>query len=327
VDDWIRINRSTPRLVDALPNGPRNHPTVQVYFAGGVPEVLLHLKKMGLLDTGVLTAIGETLDVVLDWWEESERREVSLRHLLSTTGVEARDVILGPDRARTRGMTGTLVFPKGNLAPQGSVVKATAIEPTLLDSALVYKHRGPARVFVSERSAIESIKGLSRTPVQPGDVLVLIGIGPLGTGMEEIYQITAALKYLPQGQQIVVLTDGRFSGVSTGPCIGHVGPEALAGGPIGGLRDGDIVEIRIDREALTGSVTLVAVGEQALAPEEAAVLLAQRGPHPDLAPNPNLPVDTRLWALLQNLSGGTWSGCIFDFPKIEEALTAAKGES
>lgn len=247
VADWQRVNRAVPRLVDVLPNGPRNHPTVRVFLAGGVPEVLLHLRRMGVLHRGVLTATGETLDAVLDWWESSERRRRVRERLREADGVDADDVVMGPDAARRHGITGaTTVFPLGNLAPGGSVVKATAIDPSVVEND-VYRHRGPARVFTSEAAAVAAIKGLREPRVRPGDVLVLAGLGPRGTGMEETYQVTSALKFLSWGKSVAVLTDARFSGVSTGACIGHVSPEALAGGPLGRVCDGDVVEITIDR--------------------------------------------------------------------------------
>ncbi|MDX1435564.1 MAG: YjhG/YagF family D-xylonate dehydratase [Anaerolineales bacterium] len=314
IEDWNRVNRATPRLVDALPNGPRNHPTVQVYMAGGVPEVMLQLRKAGLLNTGVKTAAGETLETVLDWWEGSERRWASKARLSAVAGVEPDDVIMSPDGASRRGLTSTVVFPTGNLAPEGSVVKATAIDPEMVGEDQVYRHRGPARVFTSELEAMRAIKGLSGEPVQPGDVLFLIGVGPMGAGMEETAQVTMALKYLPWGKTVPVLTDARFSGVSTGPCIGHIGPEALAGGPIGKVRDGDLVEIVIDRKELSGTINLVAEDGD---PDG---LLAGREPHPDLRPDPDLPDDTRLWAALQGASGGAWQGCVYDVERIIEAL-------
>lgn len=323
VEDWSRINRSTPRLVDALPNGPRNHPTVQVFLAGGVPEVMLHLRRMGLLKTDALTATGEKLDAVLDWWKESPRRQ-TLRQCLSEEGIDPDQVIMDADSARASGLTSTVVFPLGNLAPQGSVIKATAIDPSVVDSDNVYRHRGPARVFTSERAAIEAVKGLSDPPLRPGDILVLAGVGPLGTGMEEIYQITSALKFVPWGGKVAVLTDARFSGVSTGACIGHVGPEALAGGPIGCLRDGDQIEIVIDREKLEGRVNLVGTVQGELSNREAEEMLRQRGPHPGLAPHPDLPDDTRLWAALQAVSGGIWRGAIYDVDRIVETLQAGQ---
>jgi dihydroxyacid dehydratase/phosphogluconate dehydratase len=139
--------------------------------------------------------------------------------------------------------------------------------------------------------------------------------------MEEIYQITAALRYLPFGKQVAVITDARFSGVSTGACIGHVGPEALAGGPVGKLRDGDVIEIVVDRNKLTGSINFVGEGNERFTPDEGAKRLAAREPRADLHADPELPADTRLWALLQNLSGGTWGGCVYDVEAITAAVT------
>ncbi len=322
VDDWIRVNRSTPRLVDALPNGPRNHPTVQVFMAGGVPEVLLHLRAQGLLNTKALTVTGDTLDAALDWWQDSERRHLARQRLRDSDGIDPDDVIMSPDSARSRGLTSTVVFPIGNIAPQGSVIKATAIDPSVVGADGLYRHRGSARVFTSERAAIRALKGLGGAKIQPGDVLVLAGVGPMGTGMEETYQLTSALKFIPWGKHVPIITDARFSGVSTGACIGHVGPEALAGGPIGKLRDGDIIEISIDRNQLSGTVDLVATAAGDLTAEEAAQLLDSRAPHPDLQPHPDLPADTRLWAALQAASGGVWAGSVYDVDKITAALQA-----
>ncbi len=322
VDDWIRVNRSTPRLVDALPNGPRNHPTVQVYMAGGVPEVMCHLRARGLLNTDVLTASGDKLDSVLDCWESSDRRRFARERLRANDGIDPDDVIMSPDRAVQRGLTSTVVFPVGNVAPQGSVIKATAIDPSVVDADGVYRHRGPARVFTSERDAIRAVKGLAEQSLRAGDVLVLAGVGPMGTGMEETYQLTSALKFIPWGKQVPIITDARFSGVSTGACIGHVGPEALAGGPIGKLRDGDLIEIEIDRQGLSGTVHLVGTADGELSAAETEALLAEREPHPGLQPHPDLPADTRLWAALQAASGGVWAGSVYDVDKITSILQA-----
>lgn len=322
VEDWIRVNWTTPRLVDALPNGPRNHPTVQVFMAGGVPEVMLHLRAMGLLNLDVLTATGETLSTVLDWWETSARRQQVRQHLADTDQVDVDRIIMDPDTARRAGLTSTVVFPVGNIAPEGSIIKATAIDPSVVDDDAIYRHQGPARVFTSERASIAAIKGQTEVPVKAGDIVVMIGGGPSGTGMEETYQVTAALKYIPWGKEVAVITDARFSGVSTGACIGHVGPEALAGGPIGKLRDGDMIEIIVDRNTLSGSVNLVGTAEGPLTSNEAVALLATRLPHPDLKPHPQLPDDTRLWAALQAASGGTWNGCVYDVENIVRVIEA-----
>jgi putative YjhG/YagF family dehydratase len=315
--DWSRVNRSVPRLVDALPNGPRNHPTVEVFLAGGVPEVMLHLRRGGLLNTKALTASGETLDVALDWWEQSERRSRLRARLKELDGVDADDVILSPDQARARGLTSTVCFPSGNLAPEGSVVKSTSIDPAVVDADGVFRMRGPARVFVSEHDAMSAIKNRQ---VKEGDVLVLICRGPMGSGMEETYQITSALKHLSFGKHVSVITDARFSGVSTGACIGHVSPEALAGGPVGKLRDGDMIEIVIDCNKLEGHVNFVGEGRETFDAEEGRARLTQRAVRTDLRPDPLLPEDTRLWAALQQASGGIWGGCVYDAEAIVRKL-------
>ncbi len=317
VDDWTSCNRRVPRLVSVLPNGPIDHPTVRVFLAGGVPEVMLHLRQLHLLRTEVLTVTGKTLGENLDWWEGSERRRRFRELLRQEDGVKADEVIFPPHEARERGLTGTLVFPRGNLAPEGSVVKATAIDPSVLDTDGVYRKEGPARVFVSEEAAMAAIKA---GRIQAGDVLVLTGIGPMGTGMEETYQVTGALKHLPFGKHVALVTDARFSGLSTGACIGHVGPEGLASGPIGKVRDNDIIRIVIDRNRNEGSVDLVGEGDRRFTPDEGAQLLSERPMRTDLAPNPALPEDTKLWAALQLAGGGTWAGCVYDMERIVEML-------
>jgi putative YjhG/YagF family dehydratase len=317
VSDWIEVNRTVPRLVDVLPNGPQFHPTVRAYLAGGVPEVMLHLRRLGLLDTSVLTATGETLGQNLDAWEASERR-VRFREILTRLdGVDPDDVIMPPDSAKARSLTKTLVFPIGNLAPEGSVIKSTAIDASVVDADGVYRKEGPARVFTSEAAAIAAVRAGS---ISAGDVMVLAGIGPMGTGMEETYQITSALKHLPFGKHVALLTDARFSGVSTGACIGHVGPEALAGGPIGRLREGDWIRIAIDRVEMTGSLDFIGEGMERFSAEEGARRLSLRRPAETLAPHPRLPEDTRLWAALQQVGGGTWGGCVYDTEAILKRL-------
>jgi putative YjhG/YagF family dehydratase len=317
VDDWETVNRSVPRLVDVLPNGPVGHPTVRLFLAGGVPEIMLHLRRMGLLRTEALTVSGQTVGEVLDWWEASERRTRFRAMLREQDGIDPDDVIMSPQRAREKGLTSTVTFPRGNLAPEGSVIKSTAIDPGVVDADGVYRKEGPAKVFTQETQAIRAIKDGG---IQAGDVMVLICRGPMGSGMEEVYQLTSALKHLPFGKQVALITDARFSGVSTGACIGHVGPEALAGGPIGKIRDGDLIRIVIDRNALTGNLDLIGESERRFTPEEGAQILAGRPPREDLAPDPDLPDDTRLWAALQNVGGGAWGGCVYDVDAIIEHL-------
>ncbi|MBU9723016.1 YjhG/YagF family D-xylonate dehydratase [Bacillus alkalicola] len=343
IEDWKSINKQVPRLVSALPNGPMDHPTVRVFLAGGVPEVMLHLRKLELLDLNVKTITGERLGDVLDWWEHSERRKL-VRARLQQDGIDPDDVIMSPERAKEIGMTSTITFPTGNIAPEGSVVKSTSIDPSTLDENGVYYHKGAVKVFQSEKAVIKAIKS---GDIKAKDIIILMGCGPSGTGMEETYQVTSAMKHLPFGKHVTLITDARFSGVSTGACIGHVGPEALAGGPLGKLRDGDVVEVRIDCRELEASINFVGeAGEGAgigagtesevgagsgrssgsgansyeLGEKEGAAVLASRESHPDLAANADLPDDTRLWAALQAASGGTWKGSVYDVDKIIEVL-------
>ena len=320
-EDWARVSRQVPRLVDALPNGPRHFATVQVFLAGGVPEVMLHLRRIGALDTRVLTVEGITLDAQLDAWESSARRATLRRQLRQHDGVDADDVIMSPETAVARGLTPTVCFPHGNLAPEGSVIKSTAIDRSVLDAGGVYRLTGPAKVFLTEPSAIAAIKA---NRIQAGDVLVLICRGPMGAGMEETYQLTGALRYLPYGKQVAVVTDARFSGVSTGACIGHVSPEALAGGPIGRLRDGDLIEIVIDTRTLDGSLNLIGESGIEAGVEEGSQILERRGPRPDLAADAALPDDTRIWAALQGVSGGAWGGAVYDADAILRVIAAGQ---
>lgn len=324
IDDWAEMNRRVPRLVDALPNGPANYPTVQVYLAGGVPEVMLRLRDLGVLDLGVLTVSGLTLGEVLEWWQRSQRRAAMREVLRKRDGVDPDDVIMSPERAAEKGVTSTVCFPRGNLAPEGSVIKSTAIDPRVIGSDGVYRKTGLARVFVRERDAIAAVRGHGEREIGPGDVIVLIGRGPLGSGMEETFQLTSALRYLSWGHEVALVTDARFSGVSTGACIGMVGPEALAGGPLGKVRDGDRIRLVIDRHRLEGSVDLVGDADREFTPEEAARIVAERSPHPDLTPDPLLPDETRLWAALQQIGGGTWGGCVFDVDRIIATLEAGR---
>jgi putative YjhG/YagF family dehydratase len=324
VDDWQRINALVPRFVDALPNGPVGHTTVRVFLAGGVPEVMLHLRNLGLLDLDCMTVSGCRLGDVLAWWEKSTRRARLRETLQRRDGVDPDDVIMPPPRAQARGLTRTLCFPRGNLAPEGAVIKSTAIDPAVVDADGVYRKTGPARIFTRERDAVAAIKGQSPPPIRPGDVLVLIARGPMGSGMEETYQITSALRYLEWGRDVAVITDARFSGVSTGACIGHVGPEALAGGPIGKVLEGDRIRIVIDCNRLTGSIDLIGDASGEFGPEGGVKVLAARPPRDDLVPDARLPDDTRLWAALQRASGGTWGGCVYDVERIVEVLEAGQ---
>jgi len=286
-----------------------------------VPEVMLHLRALGLLDGSALTADAEPLDRMLDEWQSSERR-ARLRHrLMEQDGLDPDEVIMSPSQARARGLTSTVTFLRGNLAPDGAIVKSTAIDRSTIGADGIYRLVGPARVFTSEKATIAAIKSQGEDRIRPGEVIALICRGPMGTGMEEVYQITSALKYQPYANSVALITDARFSGVSTGPCIGHIGPEALAGGPVGKLRDGDLVRLTIDTIKLDGSIDLVRrQGDGSFIPDDET--LDRRPPRADLAPDPELPDDTRLWAALQNASGGSWRGSVYDVDRIVRLLAA-----
>jgi dihydroxyacid dehydratase/phosphogluconate dehydratase len=286
-----------------------------------VPEVMLHLRRAGLIDTKALTVSGETLGTNLDWWEQSERRQRLRAALKRLDRIDADDVIMSPDRAKSRGLTPTLCFPLGNLAPEGAVIKSTAIDPSVVDADGVYRKRGPAKVFTSEEAAIAAIKNHG---VREGDVMVLICGGPMGAGMQEIYQVTSALRHLAFGKHVALITDARFSGVSTGACIGHASPEALAGGAIGKVHDGDLIEIVIDSENLTATTNFVGENGEVFDAKEGERRLAHRALRTDLAPDPRLPADTRLWAALVQRGGGVWSGCVYDTDAIVNALNEAR---
>ncbi|MFL2665582.1 MAG: YjhG/YagF family D-xylonate dehydratase [Dehalococcoidia bacterium] len=325
VEDWNKINLNVPRLVDVLPNGPVGHPTTQLYAAGGVPEVMLYLRELGLLNTSVKTVTGNSLDENLNWWKDSERRYEVRKYLREVDKIDPEDVISSPKKAKHRGLTSTVTFPKGNIAPEGSVIKSTAIDPSVVDEDGVYRNIGKARVFRSERSAMAAIKSRDDSQkIKAGDIMVVTCGGPLGTGMEEVYQLTAALRHLSYGKQVALITDARFSGVSTGACIGHVGPEALAGGPIGKVIDGDVIEIVIDRNTLSGSINLIGHGKKIVDSAWGTEEISKRPPPLDLAPHPKLPDDSRLWAALQSASGGTWGGCVYDVDSIIEVIEAGK---
>lgn len=312
VEDWRRVNAKVPRIVDALPNGPQYFATVQVFLAGGVPEVMLHLRDTGLLRLDALTVSGLTLGENLEWWEKSERRTRFRAKLRQLDGIDADDVIMSPSVAAARGITSTVTFPSGNITPDGSIIKSTAIDPSLIDENGIYLHEGPARVFASEPSAIAAVKSTGPDRIQEGDVMVLMGLGPLGCGMPETAQLTIALKHMPWGKHVALITDGRFSGVSTGACVGHISPEAWAGGSIGKIRDGDRIRIRIDCKNLTGSVDFVGDENE----------LLSRPLNEKLHRLPGVPDDTRLWAALQNVSGGTWGGCVYDVDTIIAKLNS-----
>ena len=187
---------------------------------------------------------------------------------------------------------------------------------TVIDNDGVYRKTGQARIFISEADAIKAVKDTGPNKIKSGDIMVLMCGGPKGTGMQEVAQITIALKYLSYGKEVALITDGRFSGLSTGACIGHIGPEALDGGPIGKLLENDLIEIIIDTLNLEGSINLVGQNNQNFGVSWGNKELKKRDQRKDLKPQDGIPEDTILWAHLQSLSGGPWNGCVYDSESI-----------
>jgi dihydroxyacid dehydratase/phosphogluconate dehydratase len=244
--------------------------------------------------------------------------------LLERDGVAADDVIMSREQARERGLTGTLVFPTGNLAPEGSVIKATAIDPSVVDRTgftVIPARRG----FLLQKPTRSRHCG--RAESRPGTSWSWPESGRSAQGMEETYQVTSALKAQPFGKHVALLTDARFSGVSTGACVGHIGPEALAGGPLGKIRENDIISLIINMISMDGSINFTGMDGRSFSPDEGAGILASRPRHPGIGPHPSLPDDTRVWAALQQASGGTWAGCVYDAEKIVTALAKGLGAS
>ncbi len=322
VQDWDKVNQLVPRLVDVLPNGPNGYSTAQFFLAGGVPELMLKLRDLDLLETNALTCTGLTIEDNLNAWEKSDRRKKFQEILFKQDKVDPNEVIYSKDRAMAKGMTSTLCFPIGNLAPEGAVIKSTAIDSSVVDTDGVYRLTGPAKVFSTEKDAVRAVKGLGNKIIEKGDVIILYGRGPIGAGMEEVAQVALALKHLDWGKHVALLTDARFSGVSSGACIGHISPEALANGPIGKIRDGDFIRIEIDREKLCGSINFIGSENQKLDENSAMTELNNRKLNQELCHDPRIHNDTRLWATLQNVGGGAWGGCIYDTDKIIETINA-----
>lgn len=220
IDDFDRISSRVPLLADLKPGG--RFVATDLYRAGGIPLVAQRLGEAGLLHEQALTVTGRTIGE-----EAADARE--------TPGQE----VVRPNTDPLK-PTGGLVILKGNLAPDGCVVKVAGHG--------LLTHRGPARIFDAEEAAFEAVQA---GRIHPGDVVVIRYEGPRGgPGMREMLAVTAAIVGAGLGDSVALLTDGRFSGATRGLMAGHVAPEAAAGGPIAALRDGDIVELDVPGRAL-----------------------------------------------------------------------------
>lgn len=213
-----------------------NYPTEAFWFAGGIPMVQVYLKEHLNLD--VLTVTGKTLGENL---EDLQKDNFFYRNLgyLDNYGLKRDQLIIPPDQAEE---IGSIAVLKGNIAPEGSVVKYSACDKKL------YVHRGPARVFDSEEDAHRAVvKG----DINPGDVIVIRYEGPRGSGMPEMFMTTEAIVCDSRlNGTVSLITDGRFSGATRGAAIGHVSPEAAAGGPLAFIHEGDIIEYDIPKRII-----------------------------------------------------------------------------
>ena len=250
-----RINRETPYIVDVQPSG--KYVTEMVWYAGGVPRVQIELAD--ILDLDVMTVTGHTLGENLDRLK-SEGFFQRGEGYLANYRLKREEVIHRVDDNKGFGSIAVL---KGNIAPEGAVVKFSAVGPDMLT------HEGPAKVFDREEAALEAVMN---GRIDPGSVIVLRYEGPRGSGMPEMLATTEALATNPKLQHTAIITDGRFSGATRGPCIGHVSPEAVAGGPIALVEDDDLLSIDIPRRNLN----IVGHADRRMNPAEVQVLLAER---------------------------------------------------
>ena len=251
------INHKIPHLGNVTPSGA--YPTEAFWFAGGIPMVQLYLKDY--LDLDVLTVTGKTLGENL---EDLQKENFFARNLgyLANYGLTRDQVIFPPKEAEE---VGSIAVLKGNIAPEGSVVKYSACDKRL------YAHRGPARVFDSEEAAHKAVVEGS---INPGDVIIIRYEGPRGSGMPEMFMTTEAIVCDPRlNGTVSLITDGRFSGATRGAAIGHVSPEAAVGGPLAFVREGDIIEYDI----FARKIDCIGIAGKLMGPEDIAKVFEERG--------------------------------------------------
>ncbi|WP_278854313.1 dihydroxy-acid dehydratase [Gordonibacter pamelaeae] len=228
MDDWDAASARTPHLVKLAPSGPR--PLSDLYEVGGVPVVMAELDRLGLIDRGAVTCMGP-MGEYLDYMHAA------------CTGADGEVVRPHDDPFSAQGALRVL---HGNIAPDGAIVKKSAVDPSMLT------HTGPARVFDSEEAACVAIN-VGR--IVAGDVVVIRYEGPKGgPGMREMLTPTSSIVGMGLSTSVALITDGRFSGATKGPAVGHVSPEAAAGGPIALIEEGDLVTVDIEGGALTLNV-------------------------------------------------------------------------
>jgi dihydroxy-acid dehydratase len=225
IDEFDRISRRTPLLADLKPWG--TYVATDLYQAGGTGLVMKRLLQLGKLHGDALTVTGKTI-----------QQEVS-----RVKELKGQKVVRPANRPLKK--DGGLVILKGNLAPEGGVVKVSGHEPL--------RHSGPARVFNCEEDAFRAVQ---KRAIKTGDVVVVRYEGPRGgPGMREMLAVTAALVGQGLGSSVALITDGRFSGATRGLMVGHIAPEAAVGGPIGLLRDGDVITLDVPKRSITAHLS------------------------------------------------------------------------
>ncbi len=258
IDDFDRIHRRVPVLANVKTTG--RYPVEYFWYAGGVPAVMLELREMLHLDC--LTVTGKTVGENLDEIEQSPFFFAERLAYLRNFKIEKTEIIRPRDDPF--GTDGGVAVLYGNLAPGGAMIKAFSVPPEM------HVHTGPARVFDFEDEAVHALVGRK---VTPGDVLVIRYEGPRANGMPEMYYAAAILSADPVlSTTTAIVTDGRYSGAMRGPCVGHVAPEALNGGPIGLVEEDDLIEINIPERRLA----IVGTGGEHQPPETVDATLAQR---------------------------------------------------
>jgi len=257
IDDFDRIHRQVPVLANVKTTG--RYPVEYFWYAGGVPALMLELRDMLHLDC--LTVTGKTLGENLEEIEHSRFFAERLGYL-NNVKVSRRE-ILRP-RSDPFGPDGGVAVLRGNLAPGGAVIKAFAVPKEM------HVHVGPARVFDTEAAALDALR---ERKVTPGDIVVIRYEGPRANGMPEMYFASTIIAADPAlNTTTALVTDGRFSGAMKGPCIGHVTPEALDGGPIALVEEHDLVEVHVPERRLA----IVGVGGQPLPADQVERVLAER---------------------------------------------------
>ncbi len=256
-ETFERIHKNAHYILDVRPAG--RWPSEYVYYAGGVPAIMEEVKHFLHLDC--MTVTGKTLGENLEDIKKSGYYE-KCDEYLKTTGLKKRDIIRS--YSDPIGKDGTIAILKGNLAPEGAVVKHSAVPKEMFCALL------NARPFDCEEDAIEAIL---HHKINPGDAVFIRYEGPKGSGMPEMFYTTEAISSDPElGKSIALITDGRFSGASKGPAIGHVSPEAASGGPIALVEEGDLIEINIPERKLS----IVGVKGEKLSEEDMEKILENR---------------------------------------------------